>query len=73
MHMTAAFGAGGRREELARGRGIALDAEEGDLGRSKKRRGEAGRGGVFEVRCGPVVNYRGSQSRQVWLTQSGSS
>jgi hypothetical protein len=55
------------------GEELRLDAEEGDLGRSKKRRGEAGRGGVFEVRCGPVVNYRGSQSRQVWLTQSGSS
>ena len=58
MHMTAAFGASGKRggswclgqkrEELV------LEAEEGDLGRSKKKEeAMSGKGGMFEVQCGP--------------------
>ena len=38
---------GQRREELV------LEAEEGDLGRSKKKEeAMSGKGGMFEVRCG---------------------
>jgi hypothetical protein len=63
-----------KREELV------LDAEEGDLGRSKKEEAMSGKGGMFEVRCGPAMircgpamNCRASKGRQVWLAQSACS
>jgi hypothetical protein len=75
MHMTAGFGAGGRRGgSLGQKREeLVLEAEEGDLGRSKKEEAMSGKGGMFEVRCGPAMNCRASQSRWVWLAQSASS
>ena len=50
-----------------------LDAEEGDLGSSKKEEAMRRKEALSEVRWGPVVNYRASRSRQVWLTQSAGS
>jgi hypothetical protein len=50
-----------------------LDAEEGDLGSSKKEEAMWRKEALSEVRCVPRMNYRASLSRQVWLTQSASS
>jgi hypothetical protein len=62
MHMTTAFGAGGKKGGGAawakHARNWCETRKKVSLGRSKKE--EAMRGkkrGMFEIQCGPVVNY----------------